>query len=222
MSYPVKVCSSWKTLRIYLLYIRLTVISHIGWRGEGNIFLYECGNLSLADRNLKTLRESPRGTVSASGEFGLLQMVLELDTGLCVSKVVEPQTGWTPDGVLARTLDPKGGGLGGPTPIGEGNECQRGCWTSKGGGLWDPTSVEEGNEAFFIRVWKPLPNRPVLKTLREVRKEKTQKGQYLLAVDLGCYINVSRELYICRSSSLYQIFSFQPSTISSRPTLSNQ
>ena len=26
----------------------------------------------------------------------------------------------------------KGGGLGGPTLIGEGNECQRGRWTPKG------------------------------------------------------------------------------------------
>ena len=31
--------------------------------------------------------------------------------------------GWTRDGVLARTLGPEGGGLGGPTSIGEGNEC---------------------------------------------------------------------------------------------------
>ena len=36
-------------------------------------------------------------------------------------------------------------------------------------------------------MWKPLPSRRVLKTLRENPKEKTQRGQYLLAVDLGCY-----------------------------------
>ena len=42
--------------------------------------------------------------------------------------------------------------------------------------------VGEVNETFFIRVWKPLPSRCVLKTLREA-----QRGQYLLAVDLGCY-----------------------------------
>ena len=29
-------------------------------------------------------------------------------------------------GVLARTLSPKEGGLGGPMLIGEGNECERG------------------------------------------------------------------------------------------------
>ena len=56
--------------------------------------------------------------------------------------------------------------------------CQRGRWASKGGGLRDPTSVGEGNEAFFIRAFfirvsKSLPNRHVLKTLKESLKEKT-------------------------------------------------
>ena len=31
------------------------------------------------------------------------------------------------------------------------------------GGLWDLTSAGEENETFFIRVWKPLPSRRVLK-----------------------------------------------------------
>ena len=43
----------------------------------------------------------------------------------------------------ARTLDP------------EGYELQ------------EPISVEKGNEIFFIRVWKPLSNIYILKTLRE-------------------------------------------------------
>ena len=34
--------------------------------------------------------------------------------------------------MLARLLGPERGGLGGPTSIGEGNECQRGCWVPKG------------------------------------------------------------------------------------------
>ena len=52
-------------------------------------------------------------------------------------------------------------------------------------GVWImPTSVGEGNEAFFISVWKPLPNRRVLKTLRGSPKGK---AQYLLAVGFGCY-----------------------------------
>ena len=32
------------------------------------------------------------------------------------------------------------------------------------GVLRDPTLIEDENEAFFIRVWKPLPSRRVLKT----------------------------------------------------------
>ena len=44
-----------------------------------------------------------------------------------------------------------------------------------------------GKEAFFIRVWKPLPSRHVLKTLKGSPEGKTQKGQYLQVVDLGYY-----------------------------------
>ena len=51
----------------------------------------------------------------------------------------------------------------------------------------DPTSIGEENETFFIRVRKPLPSRRVLKTLRRSPKGKAQRGQYLLAVGLGCY-----------------------------------
>ena len=46
--------------------------------------------------------------------------------------------------------------------------------------MWDPTSVGEENETFFIRVWKSLLSRRVLKTLRGSPKGKTQRGQYLL------------------------------------------
>ena len=56
---------------------------------------------------------------------------------------------------------------------------------------WDPTSVGEGNETFFIRLWKLLPNRCVLKTLRESLKGKVQREQYLLAVDFGLLQMVS-------------------------------
>ena len=44
-----------------------------------------------------------------------------------------------------------------------------------------------GDEAFFIRVWKPLLSRRVLKTLKGSPKGKGQEGQYLLAVGLSCY-----------------------------------
>ena len=46
----------------------------------------------------------------------------------------------------------------------------------------------EENEIPFIRVWKPLPNIRVLKTLRGSPKEKAQSGQYLVAVGLSRYI----------------------------------
>ena len=57
----------------------------------------------------------------------------------------------------------------------------------EGGGLWDLTFVGEENNAFFIRLWKPLPNKRVLKTLRGSPKVKIQRGQYLLAVCLDGY-----------------------------------
>ena len=55
----------------------------------------------------------------------------------------------------------------------------------RGGGLWDPTSVEEGNKAFFIRVWKSLPSKRILKTLwgspkangqRDTKKKSNKKN----------------------------------------------
>ena len=56
--------------------------------------LQGCGNLSKQTRfkNLegKLERESPKRTVFASGGLGLLQMVSELDTGLCASEEAEP------------------------------------------------------------------------------------------------------------------------------------
>ena len=39
-------------------------------------------------------------------------------------------------------------------------------------GLWDPTSVGEGKKAFLIRMWKPLPNRRVLKPWGKAHKWK--------------------------------------------------
>ena len=48
----------------------------------------------------------------------------------------------------------------------------------------------EENKASFIRVWTPLPNRLVLKTLREILEGKAQKEQYQLAVGLDSYLSV--------------------------------
>ena len=117
---------------------------------------------------LKTLRGSPKRTISASNGLGLLQMISEPDTGRCASKDAGPRRGlnWEvphqlEKGISARTLGPKGG------------------WIVR-----SPSGGKE-NETFFIRVWKPLPRRRVFKTLRGSSKGKLQRRQYLLAVGLG-------------------------------------
>ena len=45
--------------------------------------------------------------------------------------------------------------------------------------------IGEENEVSVMRVWKPLPSRHVLKTLRGSQKGK--QGQYLLVVSLSRY-----------------------------------
>ena len=49
-----------------------------------------------------------------------------------------------------------------------------------------PHLFEEVNKTLFIRVWKPSPS---IHPLRESPIRKAQRGQYLLAVDLGRYIH---------------------------------
>ena len=123
---------------------------------------------------LKALRgspkESPKRTISASGGLGLLQMISKPDTGQCANEEAEPWRGRTQGDMPARTLGLEGGGLGGLTSIGEWNECQRGHWALNKSGMWDPTSVKKENKTLFIRVWKPLPSRRVLKIERENSK----------------------------------------------------
>ena len=43
---------------------------------------------------LTTIRNVPKWTISVSGGFELLQMVLELDTEWCASEGVGPTRGW--------------------------------------------------------------------------------------------------------------------------------
>ena len=57
----------------------------MGWRGERNILYKGVKSLSSM-RVIKTLRGSSNRTISACGGLGLLQMVLEPDTGQCVSE----------------------------------------------------------------------------------------------------------------------------------------
>ena len=58
--------------------LRISVRSHIGSRGERNI-LYKGVVTS------PTMMESANRTIYASGGLGLLQMILEPDTGQCAS-----------------------------------------------------------------------------------------------------------------------------------------
>ena len=61
-------------------------------------------------------------------------MVSESDTGRCVNEEAEPRKG-VDTRQCASKASHRGWNRGGPTSIGEGNECQRGCWVPKGGGL---------------------------------------------------------------------------------------
>ena len=97
--------------------------------------LYFLCLLLLANLEEKPERESPKRTISASGGLELLLMVLQPNIGRCANEEAKLQRGWTRGGVPGRTLGPKGGWIGSPTSIGEGNECQRGRWTPKRGGL---------------------------------------------------------------------------------------
>ena len=114
----------------------------------------------LRNHKGKFERKNSKRTISDSGGLGLLQMVSEPDMKRCVSEDVRPRRGWIVrshvdwrrERVPMRTLDPKGGGL------------------------WDPTSSGEENETFFIKVWKPLPSKRVLKTLRGSLKRKALAG----------------------------------------------
>ena len=94
-------------------------------------------------------------------------MVSEPDTGQCANKDIGPLRGvdW---GVLHR--------------------LERGTSASKDAGTRRRVDCEiplvgEDNKAFFGRVWKPLPSKHVLKTLRGSSKGKAQRGQYPLE---GC------------------------------------
>ena len=70
----------------------------------------------------------------------------------------------------------------------------------EGSGLRYPTSVGEENETPFIRVWKPLPIRHVLKTLRESSKGKPKEHniypQWVWAVTKSlCFSMVSSTVW---------------------------
>ena len=106
---------------------------------------------------------------------------------------------------------PKRGGFGGgPTSIGERNECLWGCWSWR---EWIVRSISVGeeNETPFTRVWKLLPSRRVLKTFRVNPKGKVQRRQYLLVVGLNRYSFVfsTNWRFSFLTSSLFQAWANQ-------------
>ena len=66
--------------------------SHIGWRGERSIFYKGVETSPYVLKNLegKPEKENLKKTIFASGGLELLQMVLEPDTGRCVSEEAKP------------------------------------------------------------------------------------------------------------------------------------
>ena len=98
-------------------------------------------------------------------------MVSEPDTRQCVSEEAKPR--WGLDWGVPHRLEKR-------TSTNEDAGPQRGVDCEI------PHRLEE-NEAFFIRVWKPLSSRRILKILKRSLKGKAQRGQYLLAVGLDCY-----------------------------------
>ena len=83
----------------------------------------------------KSERESPKRTMSASGGLGLLQMISKLDIRRCASEETKLQRGVDTRRCASKDAELRRGWIGGPTLIGEGNECQQGRWAPKGGGL---------------------------------------------------------------------------------------
>ena len=71
-------------------------------------------------------RKSPKRTISTSSELGLLQIVLEQDTGRCANEEAEPQREWTRGGVPARKLAPKGVDWGVPHRLEKGTSARKG------------------------------------------------------------------------------------------------
>ena len=82
--------------------VDIFVRSRIGWE-ENKTFFIRVWKPLTSRRILKTLRGSPKRTISASGELELLQMVLELDTGRCAIQGLS----WTQGGVPTRMLGPE-------------------------------------------------------------------------------------------------------------------
>ena len=110
---------------------------------------------------------------------GSLQMVSEPVTGRCAGLLAVPWRRVDMRRCASKDAGPQRG-VDCDVPHWLGRRTNQGRWAPKGGGLWCPTLVGEKNKPPFIRVWKPSPSRR-----RGSPKREAQRGQYLLAVDLG-------------------------------------
>ena len=117
---------------------------------ERNIFFYESIKTSSYQTHFKPEgkleRENPKKTIFVSDVFELLQMILEpyiegcaseeakpqkrvKNIEGCASEEAEPQRRVNTRQCASKNAGSRTGGFGGPTSIGEGNECQQGYWT---------------------------------------------------------------------------------------------
>ena len=83
----------------------------------------------------KPARENPKRHYLLGVDLSCYKWYQSQTLGDVPTRRLNPEGGWTQGSVLARTLGPEGSELGGPTSVGEGNECYRGCRVTKGGGL---------------------------------------------------------------------------------------
>ena len=138
----------WRWFGLISFYVR----SHIGWRGERSILNKGVETSPTCFKNLhgKFERESPKGKYLLVVGLGYYKWYRARHWAVCQRGrwapkgewIVRSHTDWRGKWVSARTLSPEGD------------------WIVR-----DLTSVGEENEAFFITMWKPLPNMRVLKTL---------------------------------------------------------
>ena len=94
----------------------------------------------------------------------VLQMVLELDTRRCAIEEAEPQRGWTRGG-CQHDARPWRGWIGGSHIDWRREWVSVRTLGSEGEWIVRSHIGWEENETFFVRVWKPLPSKCVLKTL---------------------------------------------------------
>ena len=89
--------------------------------------------------------------------------------------------------VSARTLASKGVNCDIPHRLERGTNASENVASRRGWIVRSHIGWRGERSIFFIRVWKPILSRHVLKTLRGSSEGKAQRRQYLLAVRLGWF-----------------------------------